>query len=153
MSMSVVTQRQSLAWSGSAGSLRLLLDRIGGPGTVEVLEEDKKFKVFNCVEVIFDGKIVIMEWPATPTNDMFADAVLAALLQSDLCGSVIRGTTAASKPDRMHFKECLIETLQDMFGENSVPKMFKGENLNLNVNGVEAIIDLESLVSLATDNK
>jgi cleavage and polyadenylation specificity factor subunit 3 len=147
MSMSVVTQRQSLVWSGAPGNLKMLLERIGGPTTVQVLEVDKKFKVFECVDVTFDGKIVILEWQASPVNDMYADTVLASLLQTELCGSVIKGTTTA-KPDKMHFKECLIEALQDMFGENSV-KVMKGDSLGVNVNKNSADIDLNSLVSVA----
>ena len=100
MSMSIVTQRQSLAWTGSPMSLKLLLERLGGPGTVELIDEDKKFKVFSCVEVTFDGKIVILEWQASPVNDMFADTVLASMLQTELCGNTIKGTTSV-KPDKM----------------------------------------------------
>lgn len=91
--MSVVTQRQSLAWTGSPMSLKLLLERLGGNGTVDVLEDDKKFKVFDCIEVTFDGKIVILEWQASPVNDMYTDTVLASLLQTELCGNTIKGTT------------------------------------------------------------
>jgi cleavage and polyadenylation specificity factor subunit 3 len=110
--MSVVTQRQSICWTGAPNSIKLLLDRIGGPNTVEVLDIDKKFKIFDCIELVFDGKIVIIEWQATPVSDMYADTVLASLLQSELCGDTIKGTTGTMKGDRMHFKECLIETLQ-----------------------------------------
>ena len=38
--------------------------------------------------------------------------------------------------------------LQDMFGEDSVPKMFKGEKLYVTVNDKKADIDLSNLVSL-----
>lgn len=112
MNMSVVTQRQSLAFNGSPASLKVLLESIGGNGTVEVLDTDKKFKVFDSVEVTFDGKIVILEWQANPVNDMFADTVLASLLQTELCGSQIKGTTMTNKPDEAHLTDCIIETLQ-----------------------------------------
>lgn len=36
--------------------------------------------------------------------------------------------------------------LQDMFGEDSVPKMFKGEKLYVSVNENRADIDLVNLV-------
>lgn len=89
---------------------------------------------------------MILEWQATPINDMFADTVLASLLQSELIGSTIKGASVGLKPDRMHFKECLIEALQDIFGENSVPKLFKGDNLSVTVNGKKADINLSNLV-------
>lgn len=145
MSMSTVTQRQSLAFSGSPTSLKLLLERIGGNGTVEVLDADKKFKVFECVEVTFDGKIVILEWLANPINDMFADTVLASLLQTELLGSQIKGTTSTAKSDLSHLKECIIESLQEMFGENAVPKLFKGDQLKVTVNDKVVEIDLSSM--------
>lgn len=45
------------------------------------------------------------------------------------------------------FQECLIEMLQEMFGEDSVPKIFKGEKLYVTVDGKKANIDLLNLVS------
>lgn len=145
MSMSVVTQRQSIAFSGTVIGLKTLLERIGGPGTVEILEVDTKFKVFSCIELTIDGKILIMEWQATPLSDMFADTVLASLMQTELVGNTIK-STGAVKGTTDHFKECLIEALQDIFGENSVPKMFKGDTLTVSVNEKEAQINLSSLV-------
>lgn len=144
MSMSVVTQKQSLMWSGSMNTLRLLLERIGGPGTVESTDTEKKYRIFNCIDVQLEGKVIIMEWQATPVNDMFADTVLATLLQSDLCGTTIKGTSG-HKGDRTHFKECLVETLQDMFGEKSVPKMIRGDEFQVTVGGKKANVDLQKL--------
>lgn len=40
----------------------------------------------------------------------------------------------------------MIEMLQDMFGEDSVPKMFKGEKLYVTVDGKRADIDLLNMV-------
>lgn len=145
MSMSTVTQRQSLAFSGSAASLKLLLESIGGLGTVEVLDKDKKFRCFENVEVTFDGKILILEWQANPVNDMFADTILASLLQTELCGSQIKGTSNASKSDQAHLRDCIIETLQEMFGDNAVPKAFKGDELTITVNDTEVEIDMMKL--------
>lgn len=95
---------------------------------------------------------------------MYADAVITAILQADLLDTPIKNTSTNAKVDRMHFKvpyhqqrfstidyvmyfqECLIEMLQDMFGEDSVPKMFKGEKLYVSVNDTKADIDLSNLV-------
>lgn len=108
--MSVVTQRQSIPWNSSLNTLQLLLDRIGGAGTVEVLEEDKRIRAFCCIDLTVEPKIIVMEWQATPVNDMFADSVLACVMQTEMGGTNIKGTTAQSKSDRTHFKECLLET-------------------------------------------
>lgn len=146
MSISVVTQRQSIAFNGSVISLKMLLDRIGGPGTVETIEADVKFKIFNSINITVDGKLLIMEWEATPITDMYADTVVASLMQTELVGNTIKASATGTKSDRMHFIECLIETLQDMFGDNSVPSSTKGDSLVVTVNNKQAEINLDSLV-------
>lgn len=148
MSMSVVTQRQSIPWNSSLSTLQLLLDRIGGVGTVQVLEEDKRIRAFACIELTVDAKIIVMEWQATPVNDMFADSVLACIMQTEMGGTNIKGTTGQSKSDRTHFKECLLETLQDTFGENCIPKMFKGDILVVSVSDRHVEVNLETLVRI-----
>ena len=44
-------------------------------------------------------------------------------------------------------QECLIELMQEMFGENSVPTLFRGESFFVTVNKVKAHIDLNEMVS------
>lgn len=146
MSMSVITQRQSIAFNGSVAGLKMLLERIGGPGTVEVIEPDVKFKVFGSIEITVSEKMLIMEWQATTVTDLYADTVLASLMQTDLVGNTIKAASAATKSDQAHFKECLVETLQDMFGETSVPKIIKGDDLKVTVDSKEAEINLKTLV-------
>lgn len=146
MSMSVITQRQSIAFNGSVVGLKMLLERIGGQGTVEVIEPDIKYKVFDSIDITVNEKMLVMEWQATTVTDLYADTVLASLMQTDLVGNAIKAASSGSKSDRIHFKECLVETLQDMFGDNSVPKLIKGENVKVTVDNKEADIDLETLV-------
>lgn len=146
MSISVVTQRQSIAFNGSVIGLKMLLDRVGGPGTVETIEPDVKFKIFKSIDLTVDGKLLILEWEATPVTDMYADTIVASLMQTELVGNTIKASSASTKSDRLHFKECLIETLQDMFGDNSVPNSTNGDNLLVTVNEKQAEINLESLV-------
>lgn len=43
-------------------------------------------------------------------------------------------------------QECLIELLQEMFGEEAVPKIFKGEKLYIVVNNEKANIDITKMV-------
>lgn len=147
MSMSVVTQRQSIPWTSSLATLQLLLDRIGA-GCVEVVEPERKLRVFNCVELTVEQKIIVMEWHATHVNDVYADAVLACLMQSELGGTNIKGATKQTKSEESRFRECLIETLQDTFGDSCVPKMFKGDLLPVIVSGKHAEINLDTLVSI-----
>lgn len=52
MSMSLVTQRQSLHWTGSVPHLIALLARFG---KVEHIEGDKHLKLFDCIDLSFEG--------------------------------------------------------------------------------------------------
>jgi cleavage and polyadenylation specificity factor subunit 3 len=145
MSMSTVTQRQSLQFSGSPGSLKTLLESIGGIGSVEVLDNNKKFRAFDHVEITFDGKVVILEWKANPVSDMFSDTILASLMQVELHSSKIKGITKNTKSEQAHRVDCILETLQDMFGESAIPKTIKDNVVNLTVNEKNVTIDLNSM--------
>lgn len=146
MSQSILTQRQSVAFGGSVTGLKMLLERIGGAGTVLTIEPEAHFRVFDCIDLIVEGKMLVLEWQATPISDMFADTVMASLMQTELVGNTIKGSTTGMKPDRTHFRECLVETLQDIFGEAAVPKLGgKDGQLTVTVNERRVHIDLGTL--------
>lgn len=142
MSMSQVIQQQSVYFSGSMAVLRYLVTQL--TGTIEALD-DKKLRAFQCIDITLEKGMVTLEWVATPVNDMYADSVLTAILQAETLDPNSKFLPIPSKMDRMHFKECLIEMLQEMFGEDSVPKIFKGEKLYVTVDGKKANIDLLNL--------
>lgn len=150
MSMTQLTQRQSIHFSGSIAVLRHLITQVAG--LLMSLEGDKKMRAFGAIDILMENKVITLEWLANPTNDMYADAIVAAILQAEMLEAPIKNLSSNVKVDRMHFKECLIEMLQEMFGENSVPKMFKGEKFYVTVNENRADIDLTNLeVSCPTD--
>ena len=46
--------------------------------------KDKRvIRIFNVVDVVYEPRLVTLEWVASPLNDMYADAALAAILQAD----------------------------------------------------------------------
>lgn len=49
-----------------------------------------------------------MQWIANPVNDMYADTVLAAVLQAETLDSAPSFFPIQAKMDRMHFKVCMI---------------------------------------------
>ena len=51
-----------------------------------------------------------MQWIANPVNDMYADTVLAAVLQAETLDSTPSFFPIQAKMDRMHFKVCLISS-------------------------------------------
>lgn len=79
-------------------------------------------KAFNVVEITIEPKMVTLEasinycltyflinrvvfqWVANPVNDMYADAIVAAVLQADLLDTPSKSMAASVKVDRMHFK-------------------------------------------------
>lgn len=138
LTQSEVSQRQSIHYAGSLALLRHVVVQVAG--NVEFLTESR-WRLYQCVELTVDGGMITLEWQASPVSDMYADALLAAVLSAAALPAP-RALPLAPKLDRMHFKECVIEMLQEMFGENSVPKMFKGDKLHVDVAGKRADIDL-----------
>ena len=51
------------------------------------------------------------------------------------------------KVDKSHFRECLLETLTEMFGQECVNPLIKGDKMTMTVEGKTVNIDLGILVS------
>jgi len=51
------------------------------------------------------------------------------------------------KVDKAHFQECVLDMLNEMYGEDSVGKLVKADKIQLDVNGVEATVNLNTCVS------
>jgi len=146
LSMSTVTQRQSVPYTGTLNQLQYYLNQLsadvekssaGGSSSLNVLQ------VFGgAVSVTIEQRYVIIEWVANPVNDMYADAVLAVVLKAD---NEAPKTAAPVKVDKSHFKECLMELLVQMFGSSCVDKLIRGERLRLVVDEKDVWIDLRSL--------
>lgn len=150
MTTSTVTQRQSVYFSCSFQLLYFMVHQLGG--SVEVLDGDpggssgkKIIRAFGAIDVVYERRMVTLEWVANPVNDMYADAILCAILQAESMEVQPTYIPTPSKVDKMHFKECLIEMLQDMFGEDSVPRTLTGDRLEVIVDNKTATIDLSSL--------
>ncbi|KAM3959462.1 cleavage and polyadenylation specificity factor 73 [Aphomia sociella] len=138
LSQSSLTQRQSVHFTGSAALLRHVVVQLAG--AVEFLSETR-WRLYGCIDLTLENTMITLEWQAAPVSDMYADALVAGVLAAAALPPP-RHLPLAPKLDRMHFKECVIEMLQEMFGEDSVPKMFKGDKLYVQVDGKRADIDL-----------
>lgn len=113
-------QRQSIHFTGSIGVLRYLVTQVAG--LLETIEGDRKMRAFNAIDITIEGKVVSLEvcsflppflvwlflfffqWVANPINDMYADAVVAAILQAEAVEVPSKNLTSSAKVDRMHFK-------------------------------------------------
>ncbi|XP_047031050.1 cleavage and polyadenylation specificity factor 73 [Helicoverpa zea] len=138
LSQSEVTQRQSVQYGGSLGLLRHVVMQLAGH--IDFLSEHR-WRLYSCVDLVVDNNMITLEWVAQPVSDMYADALVAAILSASSLAAP-RHLPLAPKLDRMHFKECVIEMLQEMFGDDAVPKMFKGDKLHVTVDDKRADIDL-----------
>merc|ERR1712147_621094 len=114
-------------------------------------ENKKIIRAFGSIDIIWEPRMVTLEWIASPCNDMFADAVLSTILQAEAVDSP-KYFPSVSVMDDVHFKECLIELLQDMFGEESVPKVFSGDRITVSVDTRKAVIDVASLEVTCTED-
>merc|ERR1712098_580901 len=92
---------------------------MGGEGDNKII-----IRAFGSIDIILEPRMVTLEWIASPCNDMFADAVLSAVLQAESLDSP-KYLSPTNKIDKNHFKECLIELLQDMFGEELFLRYFR----------------------------
>lgn len=59
MSMTQVTQRQSIHYSGAPNVLRHFITQVAG--LLESIEGEKKMRAFNAIDIIIENKIVTLE--------------------------------------------------------------------------------------------
>jgi len=128
-------------------------------------------RVFRAeITVHFEAPVVVIEWTSNPVTDMYADAVLAAVLQaetnpipakSELYGlkqlfsfegiNWFLDLPPLVKVDNEHFRDCLLELLGEIFGTEALAKstlLKSGEDrVVMQVDGVVAEIDVATMVS------
>ncbi|XP_008555334.1 cleavage and polyadenylation specificity factor 73-like [Microplitis demolitor] len=151
MDVDRVVKLRRFHFNGSLPVLKNFLTQIAG--NIDIID-DKQMRVFKCIDIIVEDGTIIVKWVAGPINDMYVSSVIAAVLQAEMMDTAPSKTlTAPTKLDRIHFNECLIEMLQEMFGEDSVPKIFRGEKLYVTVNNKKAHIDLVSLDVSCTEDE
>lgn len=149
MFLSTVSQRLSVPYSGNLSVLHFYLNQISGDA--KLIPDYKKFggklllQVFDAITVSQEPKVAVLEWTASPVNDMYADAVVAAILKAEKSELTAKSLPPAIKVDKMHFTECLMEMLAEMFGDDNVSKIVRSEKLTVTVNNKSAIINVRTL--------
>ena len=138
MTISTVTQKQSVYYSGSFQLLQFLLSQITADCETIKTEADKNkgvahIRAFNgALAITCEKRMVTLEFQSNPINDMLADAVMSVVLQAESIesprivpsASVLIQDSVSREKD---FQVCLIEMLQDMFGEQNVKVSSDGE--------------------------
>ncbi|XP_013789930.1 cleavage and polyadenylation specificity factor subunit 3-like isoform X1 [Limulus polyphemus] len=144
MVRSTVSQRLSLHYTGTLQLLHFFLNQLSGDVEAIDIQGKKALKVFRKILVIQGVDMVTLEWNASPVNDMYADAVVTVILKADSAGISTKVIPPIMKLDKMHFTECLMEMLADMFGDEAVSKIVKGDRLFVTVDGKSVSINLRN---------
>ena len=131
---SVLTQRQRIAFPYTFGFLRHFVELMHGDSVVHTKNDGNDvLTVLNKVVVTHDAAAdaVTLEWEANAENDMWADSVLATILQIDQSPEVIRisqsdtcnnkahdhAPDAGHKHDSVKFVESPVELSESKFGD------------------------------------
>lgn len=149
MVMSTVSQRLSVPYTGSLHLLHYYLNQSSSDAKLKPLYKKfgshKLLRVFDAITISPEDQFVVLEWTASPVNDMYADAVIGTILKAEQSEIDSKCIPSIVKVDKMHFTECLMEMLAEMFGEDSVSKIVRGEKLTVTVEGKSAVINIRNL--------
>uniref|UniRef100_A0A4X2LFF4 Cleavage and polyadenylation specificity factor subunit 3 n=1 Tax=Vombatus ursinus TaxID=29139 RepID=A0A4X2LFF4_VOMUR len=109
------------------------------------IQQKPALKVFKNITVIQEPGMVVLEWLANPSNDMYADTVTTVILEVQSNPKIQKGAVPkVSKKIEMHIYSKRLEImLQDIFGEDCV-SVKEGSVLSVTVDGKTANISLET---------
>ncbi|XP_069132461.1 cleavage and polyadenylation specificity factor subunit 3-like [Argopecten irradians] len=145
LAMATVTQRLSIAYTGTINLLRYYLNQLSGDVEQYMANDKPALKIFKAVTVLVEPKMAVVEWVANPVTDMYADAVVTVVLRAETDPMPHKYVPPALKVDRGHITECLIEMFTDMFGTESVGKFIKGDKMTITIDDNTAIINIDTL--------
>ncbi|XP_078481154.1 cleavage and polyadenylation specificity factor subunit 3 [Ciona intestinalis] len=157
LTMSTLTQRQSVTFTASLSLLKYYLHQLSDDVVVLPLSNGREgLRVFGAVTVVKEQNMLLLEWTANPVNDMYADSVLAIVLRVDTDPQARKiPVQRIAKPDlNREFRERLEVMLEGMFGEESFkdPTSSGPDQINLEVDGFEIHINTKTrVVSCAGD--
>lgn len=112
--------------------------------------------MFGSITVVRDKNGVILEWIASPVNDMYADAVLSTVLQIESDPSQSTEAVVDAPPVRLPdddaFPERVIKLLQEVFGEERVDMSEDGLAVIVSTDTSPATIDIDTLEITCIDD-
>uniref|UniRef100_A0A8D0YS65 Cleavage and polyadenylation specific factor 3 n=1 Tax=Sus scrofa TaxID=9823 RepID=A0A8D0YS65_PIG len=145
LAMSTVKQTQAIPYTGPFNLLSYQLQKLTGDVEELEIQEKPALKVFKNITVIQEPGMVVLEWLANPSNDMYADTVTTVILEVQSNPKIRKGAVQkVSKKLEMHVYSKRLEImLQDIFGEDCV-SVKDGSVLSVTVDGKTANINLET---------
>lgn len=145
LAISTVTQRLSIAYTGTLPLLKYYLSQLSADIEQIEINDRVALRVFKSVNVIIEPKMAVIEWVANPVTDMYADSVITVVLRAETDPMPQRTVPPALVVDKGHVQECMLEMLADMFGTDGINKLIKGDKMTLYVDEKLAIINLDTL--------
>jgi cleavage and polyadenylation specificity factor subunit 3 len=156
LATSVIKQRQTVAFSSSLSVLDYYLQQLAGDVEQHVVQGKAALRVFGSITVVRDKNGVILEWIASPVNDMYADAVLSTVLQIESDPSQSTEAVVDAPPVRLPdddaFPERVIKLLQEVFGEERVDMSEDGLAVIVSTDTSPATIDIDTLEITCIDD-
>ena len=151
LTISSIKQRQIIDYHASFNTLINSLKQFCGKVETFMHQGKPAIRLFDGIVSIFQERnAVILEWNSNPTNDMYADAVVIIVLEVECHPSQVK---SAYNPSSLNFQQHLIKLLNDKYGDKNVIESEQGDIVTVDVDGVLAIIDLETLSVDCTDEQ
>uniref|UniRef100_A0A2K6D8J5 Cleavage and polyadenylation specific factor 3 n=1 Tax=Macaca nemestrina TaxID=9545 RepID=A0A2K6D8J5_MACNE len=145
LAMSTVKQTQAIPYTGPFNLLYYQLQKLTGDVEELEIQEKPALKVFKNITVIQEPGMVVLEWLANPSNDMYADTVTTVILEVQSNPKIRKGAVQkVSKKLEMHVYSKRLEImLQDIFGEDCI-SVKDDSILSVTVDGKTANLNLET---------
>ncbi|KAK3748849.1 hypothetical protein QZH41_018736 [Actinostola sp. cb2023] len=145
LATSILTQKQSVAFHGVFSVLKQCLENLAGRVDELAVHGKDAVRVFGAITVIPDKESVLIEWTANSVNDMYADAVLAVILQVESNPMAAQAASQLKKIDVNTFHEKLITLLGRTYGDEEVVLSALGDEITVHFDGHKAVINLDTL--------
>ncbi|XP_020034300.2 cleavage and polyadenylation specificity factor subunit 3 isoform X1 [Castor canadensis] len=145
LAMSTVKQTQAIPYTGPFNLLYYQLQKLTGDVEELEIQEKPALKVFKNITVIQEPGMVVLEWLANPSNDMYADTVTTVILEVQSNPKIRKvAVQKVSKQLELHVYSKRLEImLQDIFGEDCV-SVKDGCLLSVTVDGKTANVNLDT---------
>ena len=144
LSTSKITQRQIIGFHASFDALEKSLQALAGKVEHFISQGKNALRVFeDRVTVYRERNSVVIEWLSNPENDMYADAVLIVVLETE---ANPKESVPMKCEEEGNFQQHLIKLLHDKYGDKNVTESEEGDIVTVDIDGVMAAIDLETLV-------
>ncbi|EDO39587.1 predicted protein [Nematostella vectensis] len=145
LATSVLTQKQSVAFHGAFSVLKQCLENLAGRLDEVTIQGKSAVRVFGAITVMHEKSSVLIEWVANSVNDMYADAVLAVVLQVESNPTAAQAAANLKKIDVHTFTDKLMALLQATYGSKQVSLSALGDEITVEYDGNKALINLDTL--------